>query len=402
MTSPPFFVHQRGSKRSAHGACCLSPRHHQAVNCKLDAKLRAIADACFDAVEIFENDLLTAPQTACEIGVIMTDLGLACSIFQPFRDLEGMPEPLPTRALDRMERKFDVLGKRAATRGLRVGDKALAWGRHVNDHRDAWSLVRDVDPPAIGLVLDSFHSLSRNLPSSSIGDTRPDKLFIVQLADAPLLDMDHLNWSRHFRAMPGQGDFALAEFAAAIRKIGYQGYWSLEVFNDRFRAGSSSLIARDGHRSLRLLEDDAARLLRQPTPMPPRVAPHGVEFIEFAARHEEAEQFGRMFAALGFAPVAHYRSRDVTRWVQGSSNLAINSEPEGLAHSFDVVHGGSVCALGLAVDDQSAAMARAEAQGIAVRGGGGPRRVGNSVAAQGWGKPALFRRCRNAIDDVGR
>ena len=71
----PFFVHQCGTKRSAHGACCLSPRHHQAVNCKLDAKLRAIADAGVDAFEIFENDLLSAPQTSREIGVIMTDLG---------------------------------------------------------------------------------------------------------------------------------------------------------------------------------------------------------------------------------------------------------------------------------------------------------------------------------------
>jgi 4-hydroxyphenylpyruvate dioxygenase len=383
------------------------------VSGTLDAKLRAIADAGFDAAEIFENDLLSAPQTAREIGAMMADLGLACSMFQPFRDFEGMPELLLTRALDRMERKFDVmgelgtdlillcsncspaasgdrglalehlhrLGERATARGLRVGYEALAWGRHVHDHRDAWSLVRDVDHPAIGLVLDSFHSLSRNVPSSSIGDIRPEKLFIVQLADAPMLDMDHLNWSRHFRAMPGQGDFALAEYAAAIRKIGYQGYWSLEVFNDRFRAGSSRQIARDGHRSLRLLEDDAARLLRQPAPMPPRVAPRGVEFIEFAASHEEAEQFGQMFAALGFAPVARHRSKDVTRWVQGGINLVINSEPEGLAHSFDVVHGGSVCALGLAVDDQTAAMARAETLGI--------ERFEAAVGPDEWEIPSL-------------
>ncbi|MFX8354971.1 TIM barrel protein, partial [Acinetobacter baumannii] len=79
--------------------------------------------------------------------------------------------------------------------------EALAWGRHVNDHREAWALVRDVDHPALGLVLDSFHSLARRVPSSSIGDIRADKLFIVQVADAPLLDMEYLGWSRHFRCM---------------------------------------------------------------------------------------------------------------------------------------------------------------------------------------------------------
>jgi hypothetical protein len=37
------------------------------------------------------------------------------------------------------------------------------------------------------LTLDSFHSLSRNIPSASIGDIRAEKLFIVQWADAPRL-----------------------------------------------------------------------------------------------------------------------------------------------------------------------------------------------------------------------
>ncbi len=67
-----------------------------------------------------------------------------------------------------------------------------------------------------GLILDSFHSLARKVPCASIGDIRAEKLFIVQIADAPLLDMDYLYWSRHFRNMPGQGDFPLAEFADAV------------------------------------------------------------------------------------------------------------------------------------------------------------------------------------------
>ncbi len=103
--------------------------------------------------------------------------------------------------------------------------------------------------PPSGWCSTAFHSLARRIPSASIGDIRADKLFIVQVADAPYVEMDYLNWSRHFRCMPGQGDFPLAEYAAAIRRTGYDGYWSLEIFNDRFRAGSGSQIARDGHRS---------------------------------------------------------------------------------------------------------------------------------------------------------
>jgi 4-hydroxyphenylpyruvate dioxygenase len=358
----------------------------------LDAKLRAIADAGFAGTEIFENDLLSSHLSAREIGAMMRDLGLACTMFQPFRDLEGLPEPQRARAFDRLERKFDVMaelgtdlllvcsscspladgdrersvadlrdaGERAERRGLRIGYEALAWGRHVHDHRDAWSIVRDADQPALGLVLDSFHSLARRIPSSSIGDIRPEKLFIVQVADAPLLEMDYLGWSRHFRCMPGQGDFPLDDWAAAIRRIGYTGYWSLEIFNDRFRAASASNVALDGYRSLLMLDGGIER----PVPaaaLPPRVQPTGVEFIEFAASHEEAETLGTMLRPLGFRATARHRSKDVTRWTQGPLNLVVNCEPEGLAHSFDIVHGASVCAIGLATPDVAGALARADA-----------------------------------------
>jgi 4-hydroxyphenylpyruvate dioxygenase len=357
----------------------------------LETKLRAVADAGFDGVEIFEQDLLSFPGTPRDVGRAIRDLGMECTLFQPFRDLEGMPPEQRARAFDRMERKFDVmaelgtdlillcsncsplasddrnriledfaeLGERAAKRGMRVGYEALAWGRHIHDHRDAWGIVRDVDHPNIGLILDSFHSLARKVPSASIGDIDSAKLFLVQIADAPLLDMDYLSWSRHFRNMPGQGEFALDDYARAIAKTGYDGYWSLEIFNDRFRAGSATGVAIDGYRSLQLMNDAIAPV------MPPRVIVKGVEFIEFAASDEEAEALGAMLAALGFAPVGKHRSKAVTRWQQGEINIVLNTEPEGFAHSFDIVHGASACAIGLRVTDVPAALERAKALGIA-------------------------------------
>ncbi len=383
------------------------------VSGSLAEKLTSIAERGYDAAEIFENDLLSAPQSAAEVGAMMRDLGLACSIFQPFRDYEGLPQDLSTRALERMRRKFAVMedlgtdlillcsncspqasGDRArsiddlgriaelaGTHGKRIGYEALAWAPHVNDHREAWALVRDVDHPALGLVLDSFHSLSRGIPSSSIGDIRADKLFLIQLADAPKLEMDLLNWSRHFRCMPGQGDFPLADYCAAIRKIGYQGYWSLEIFNDRFRAGSAGQVARDGLRGLKVLHDAAGRKIGAPAELPDRVEPACVEFIELAASHEEAAEFARFFTALGFGPVGRHRSKDVVRWQQGAINLVVNSEPEGLAHSFDIVHGGSVCAIGLAVDDQQAVLDRAGALDI--------QRFDQPAAPDEWAIPAV-------------
>jgi 4-hydroxyphenylpyruvate dioxygenase len=94
--------------------------------------------------------------------------------------------------------------------------------------------------------------------------------------------------------MPGQGDFPLGEFAAEIFRIGYRGYWSLEIFNDRFRSGSAPGVALDGYRSLIALEDEVGRRPRTPIAptMPAPASPTRVAFIEFAADDAEAETLG--------------------------------------------------------------------------------------------------------------
>jgi 4-hydroxyphenylpyruvate dioxygenase len=362
-------------------------------------KLTAIAAAGFDGIEIFENDFLAFDGSPRDVGRMVRDEGLAITLFQPFRDFEGLPEPQRTRAFDRAERKFDLmqelgtdlmlicsnvsplslggidraaqdlrdLGERAARRGLRVGYEALAWGKHINDHRDAWEIVRRADHPNIGLILDSFHTLARNIDVESIRAIPSDKIFIVQLADAPRIDMDYLYWSRHFRCMPNQGDLPVSTFMNAVAATGYDGYLSLEIFNDQFRGGSPKSIARDGRRSLIYLADQVARAepenaLAAPE-MPDRIGVQGIEFVEFAADEKEAAELATLFRALGFHRVGRHVSKEVTLYRQGDIQLVINCEREGFAHSSYLVHGTSVCAIGLRVDDAKATVARARILG---------------------------------------
>ncbi len=75
----------------------------------LDEKLRAIASAGFEAVEIFENDLLSFGAGPRDIAKLCRDLNLEICAFQPFRDFEGMPEPQRAKAFSRAERKFDLM-----------------------------------------------------------------------------------------------------------------------------------------------------------------------------------------------------------------------------------------------------------------------------------------------------
>ena len=75
----------------------------------LEEKLAAVAAAKFDAVEIFENDLLFFDGTARDARRMADGLGLKIALFQPFRDFEAMPEAAYRRSLDRAERKRKAL-----------------------------------------------------------------------------------------------------------------------------------------------------------------------------------------------------------------------------------------------------------------------------------------------------
>jgi 4-hydroxyphenylpyruvate dioxygenase len=364
----------------------------------LNEKLEAIAAAGFKSVELFENDLLSFNGTLADVRRMVADLGLEIVTFQPFRDFEGMPDERRDRAMQRAERKFDVmgelgcdllmvcsnvspdaiggidraagdlreLGERAAKRGLRVGFEALAWGRHINDYRDAWEVVRRVDHAALGLVLDTFHILARKTDLSGIRSVPKDRIFLVQVADAPMLDMDYLSWSRHYRNFPGQGELPLQSFMAALSATEYDGLLSLEIFNDQFRAGSARSVAVDGHRSLIFMLDQArlakagGRAVVSSNLLPHRSRCLGTEFVEFALDEASAPSFETMLGALGFTRQGEHISKSVTRWTQGAINIVTNTETEGFAHSYNLTHGTGVCAIGLRVDDATATMDRAQ------------------------------------------
>lgn len=372
--------------RTAIATVCLSGA--------LDEKLEAIAAAGFERVEIFENDLLSFPGTVAEVRRMIEGSGLEIITFQPFRDFEGMPEERRARVFDRAERKFDVmqqlgcdlllvcsnvspeslggidraaadlheLGERAARRGLRIGFEALAWGRHIADYRDAWEAVRRADHPAVGLVLDTFHILARKTDLKAMRAMPRDRIFLVQIADAPLLEMDYLSWSRHFRNFPGQGELPLVDFMEALGATGFEGLLSLEIFNDQFRGGSARSVAVDGRRSLiNLFDRLGERTGREPRgALPPRAMCRGTEFVEFAVDEAAAPSFEALLKGLGFRHAGRHVSKSVARWNQGDINIVVNSEKEGFAHSYNITHGTSVCAIALRVDDAGAALDRAE------------------------------------------
>ncbi|MGC5170188.1 bifunctional sugar phosphate isomerase/epimerase/4-hydroxyphenylpyruvate dioxygenase family protein [Microbacterium sp. DT81.1] len=358
----------------------------------LDEKLVAARAAGFDGVEIFEPDLVASPYSPETIRDRAKELGLSLDLYQPFRDFEGVGPDLLAQNLRRAGAKFALmnrlgidtmllcsnvgtarsgdeqlaavqlreLGDLAERFGVRVAYEALAWGRFVDSYEQAARIVRLADHPRIGVCLDSFHILSKGHNPEAIETIPADKIFFVQLADAPLLSMDVLSWSRHHRLFPGEGGFDLGAFMGHLARTGYDGPVSLEIFNDTFRQSDPLTTAIDARRSLRWLEHETASWLgasaggraagMAPSALPAVDPPAGLSYVEL--RPDDTDDMRALLAQLGFRAHGRHRTKTVELWSQGAARIVLGAPGSDRPQP-------TVAGIGLSVRDPSAALLRA-------------------------------------------
>ncbi|MFY1673865.1 sugar phosphate isomerase/epimerase family protein [Plantactinospora sp. WMMB334] len=255
----------------------------------LERKLQAAHQAGFDAVEIVdEGELATCAMDRAIIRrwTVGQD-ALRVSVFQPFRDFEGVADHTLRCNLVRAEATFALMSElgaktllvcsntsptvldddgraadqlhqladRARQHGIRIAYEALAWGTCVRSYLHSWRIVQRANHSHLGVCLDSFHILARGDDPAGIKDIPGEQIFLLQVADAPpSIDLDVRQWSRHHRCFPGQGSWDLVAFLGHVAATGYTGPLSLEVFNDAFRSADPGRTAIAGMRSLVALE----------------------------------------------------------------------------------------------------------------------------------------------------
>lgn len=367
----------------------------------LEEKMQACARAGFEGIEIFEPDLIVSPFSPEEIKALANRLDLSLDLYQPFRDLEGVSEDLFVSNLTRLEAKFQLMRelgmdlilvpsnagtatisddaiivdqlRRAAELaqhyGMRIAYEALAWGKFVNTYWHSWKLVEAANHPNLGICLDSFHILSRNDDPSDISKIPGEKIFFVQLADAPDLGMDLLPWSRHHRVFPGEGSFDTVAFMAYLTEAGYTGPLSLEIFNDVFRETDPGITAADGMRSLRWVQQSArGRLVadisqRNLLTSMPKIEPvEVVDHIEI--RTDTPDELGSLLATIGFHFVGQHRRKTAQLFELSEVRIVVSPAAAG---------GTYIASVAVQVQDSHDAVSRAQALGA--------RRVSRPVTA---------------------
>jgi 4-hydroxyphenylpyruvate dioxygenase len=355
-------------------------------------KLEAVAAAGFDGLEIFDNDLIASPMSPREVASRCADLGLTIDLFQPVRDVQGVAPAAFDGVLHRLRTKFEVMaelgtstvlacsnvatdslqdadltaeqlyriGALAAEHGVTVAFEALAWGRHVNRVRQAWDAVVLAGHPAVTLAVDTFHMLARGDDGTALAGVPGDRIGFLQVADAPLMDMNVLEWSRHFRCFPGQGTLDVTGVVAAVLEAGYRGPVSLEVFSDVVREADPHVTARDAMRSLVFLEDRLAiaggpssDLVTAAPPAAPRI---DAAFVELASASDAVPE---LLAGLGFTLLGVHRTKPVSWWANGGANIVVNSSDDSTTATATPT--AAATALGVVAPPVTAMAARAKA-----------------------------------------
>ena len=148
------------------------------------------------------------------------------------------------------ERAREV-GDLAQSFGLTVGVEFVAGFPFVGTLATAARLVAQADHPHVGVLVDTFHFWAGR---SKVAD-------FDALADAPVAFV-HLNdvcdkpretLSDADRVLPGEGVMPLGDILARIAASGYDGYYSVELFDEELWAGDPADAARRAYEACQRL-----------------------------------------------------------------------------------------------------------------------------------------------------
>lgn len=131
----------------------------------------------------------------------------------------------------------------------------------------ALMLVEQCGEPNVGVCLDVFHYYKGPSKPEDLDRLTPANLAHVQVCDVAGVPRELMTDSD--RILPGEGDFRLEPIVAALRRIGYMGYVSLELMNPVLWKLKPTQVTELGMNALQRLLDSPQAV---PNPVPSSVS----------------------------------------------------------------------------------------------------------------------------------
>ncbi|WP_171816813.1 sugar phosphate isomerase/epimerase family protein [Thermotoga caldifontis] len=112
----------------------------------------------------------------------------------------------------------------------------------------AWKIVEQVGEDNVDLIIDTCHFFAGGSKLEDLERIDASKIVIVHVNDLPKLE----DVKDSDRLMPGDGILPLRDFFKTLRKIGYSGPVSVELFNERYWQLNACEVAREAFEKLKV------------------------------------------------------------------------------------------------------------------------------------------------------
>jgi sugar phosphate isomerase/epimerase len=125
---------------------------------------------------------------------------------------------------------FGALCDKAAAHGLRVALEFVPTGG-VPGLDEAMQIIDRADRTNGGLMLDAWHFFRSNSSLEQLAGLPGERIFSVQLNDAPAVAEGDLTQGMMNRLLPGEGELDLKTFMQAIAATGTAAFLGVETFS---------------------------------------------------------------------------------------------------------------------------------------------------------------------------
>ena len=148
--------------------------------------------------------------------------------------ITALAELNETGSIQNAIKEFAWLCDQANKHGLKLMLEFAGSAPQINRTKAAWELVKESGKKNAGLLLDSFLMFMKDLHLEDLELLPTDRIFTVHVSDAIGKPKSELNMLKD-RLIPGEGVIPLVPFLKEIKRKGYDGYYTIEIFNEAYQ-----------------------------------------------------------------------------------------------------------------------------------------------------------------------
>ncbi len=187
-------------------------------------------------VKSFKRRLEICQSLSCPVLVVPTDF----------------PERVKLSMYDEAISNIQETADAAEESGVSLAIEFIQGASFLGTLETTAKLVKKIKRENVGIVLDMFHFYAGKSKWEDFDTISKEDILLVHLNDVK--DIPREIMGDKDRVLPGEGILPVREIIGRLEKVGYQGYYSLELFNEELWRMPIQKAAKKAMKSLRSLQ----------------------------------------------------------------------------------------------------------------------------------------------------